>query len=79
MAAPAPKSFQLEDRGPASGPFYVIAMNRNGINRKVLDDIAAGRARQVWVEHMPPGNSVAAVLAYYTEPCPHCRFKLRLM
>lgn len=79
MAAPAPKSFQLEDRGPASGPFYVIAMNRNGIDRKVLEDISAGRARQVWVESMPPGNAVAAVLAYYTEPCPHCRFKLRLM
>jgi hypothetical protein len=79
MAAPVPKSFQLEDRGPPSGPFYVIAMNRNGIDRKVLEDIAAGRARQVWVEGMPPGNAVAAVLAYYTEPCPHCRFKLRLM
>ena len=79
MAAPAPKSFQLEDRGPPSGPFYVIAMNRNGIDRKVLEDIAAGRARQIWAESMPPGNAVASVLAYYTEPCPHCRFKLRLM
>jgi hypothetical protein len=79
LAAPMPKSFQLEDRGPPSGPFYVVATNRNGVDRRILEDIAAGRARQIWAERMPPGDSVAAVLAYYTEPCPHCRFKVRLM
>jgi hypothetical protein len=79
LGAATPKSFQLEDKGPPSGPFYVIATNRNGVDRRVLEDITAGRARQIWVERMPPGASVAAVLAYYTEPCPHCRFKVRLM
>ena len=77
MHAPEPKRFQLEDRGPSSGPFYVVAMNRNGVDRRVLEDIREGRAREVWRERMPPGDSVAAVLAYYTEPCPHCRLKLR--
>lgn len=75
--APQPKTFHLEDRGPASGPFYVVAMNRNGVDRRVLEDIREGRAREVWRESMRPGDSVAAVLAYYTEPCPHCRLKLR--
>ncbi len=75
--APEPKSFHLEDRGPSSGPFYVVAMNRNGVDRLVLEDIGAGRAREIWSERMPPGRSVAAVLAYYTEPCSHCRLKVR--
>jgi hypothetical protein len=79
VGAPRPKSFRLEDKGPPSGPFYVVAMNRNGVNRRVLEDLAAGRAREIWSERMPPGDAVAAVLAYYTEPCPHCRFKLHLM
>ncbi len=79
VAAHARKHFRLEDRGPASGPFYVVAMNRNRVSARVLEDIAAGRAREVWTERMPPGDSVAAVLAYYTEPCPHCRLKLRLL
>ncbi len=79
LGVPMPKSFQLEDRGPPSGPFYVVATNRNGLDRRVLEDIAAGRARQIWTERMPPGDSVAAVLAYYTQPCPHCRFKVLLM
>ena len=79
VRAPVRKSFRLEDRGPASGPFYVITMNRNLADRRILEDVAAGRAREVWRETMPPGNAVASVLAYYTEPCPHCRFKLRLM
>jgi hypothetical protein len=69
--APQPKSFRLEGRGPSSGPCYVVAWNRNGVDGWVLDDIRKGRAREVWRERMPPGDSVAAVLAYYTEPCPH--------
>lgn len=76
---PVAKSFRLEDRGPAAGPFYVVAMNRNRVSRRVLEDIAAGRAKEIWRERMPPGSAVAAVLAYYTEPCPHCRLKMRLL
>lgn len=77
--AALPKSFQLEDKGPPSGAFYVIATNRNGVSRRILEDVASGRARQIWSEEMPPGHSVAAVLAHYTEPCDYCRFKPRLM
>jgi hypothetical protein len=75
VAAPTPKSFRLEDRGPPSGPFYVLATNRNHANARIAEDIAQGRAREVWSERMPSSRTPAAVLAYYTEPCPHCRYR----
>ena len=79
VAARVPLSFRLEDRGPPSGPFFVVATNRNRMSARVLEDVAEGRAKEVWSERMPPGRSVAAILAYYTEPCPHCRFRVRSM
>jgi len=70
------KRFRLELKGPPSGEFYVVATNRNGTNRGILEDIAAGRARELWREEIPGGDA-AALLAFYTEPCPHCRLKVR--
>jgi len=70
------KRWRLELKGPASGEFYVVATNRNGTNRRILEDIAAGRARELWRDEMPAGDP-AAVLAFYTEPCGHCRLKVR--
>ena len=69
------KQFRLELKGPDSGAFYVVATNRNGTNRRVLEDIQAGRARELWRDAVPDGDP-AAVLAYYTEPCPQCRLKV---
>ncbi len=79
LHAQAGKSFRLEDKGPPSGDFYVLATNRNGMSRRILEDIRAGTAREIWSEKMPPGDRSAAVLAYYTEPCGHCRMKVRLL
>lgn len=79
VAVRVPKSFRLEDRGPPSGPFFVVATNRNRMSARVLEDVAEGRAKEIWSERMPPGRSVAAILAYYTEPCSHCRFRVRSM
>jgi hypothetical protein len=70
------KRFRLELKGPPVGEFYVVATNRNGTNRRILEDIAAGRARELWRDEVPGGDP-AAVLAFYTEPCPHCRLKVR--
>ncbi len=71
-----PKWFRLELKGPSSGEFYVVATNRNGTNHRILEDIAAGRARELWRDPVPGGDP-AAVLAFYTEPCGHCRLKVR--
>jgi len=79
LHAEAGKSFRLEDKGPPSGDFYVLATNRNGMNRRILEDIRAGTAREIWSEKMPSRDGSAAVLAYYTEPCGHCRLKVRLL
>jgi hypothetical protein len=70
------KWFRLELKGPPTGDFYVVATNRNGTNHRILEDIAAGRARELWRDGVPGGDP-AAVLAFYTEPCPHCRLKVR--
>jgi len=70
------KRFRLELQGPPSGEFYVLATNRTGTNRRILEDIAAGRARELWRDEVPAGDP-PAVLAFYTEPCPHCRLKVR--
>jgi len=53
----------------------VLATNRNGLDRRVLEDIDAGRAVGIWRELMPPGPVPAAVLASYASPCPYCRVK----
>jgi hypothetical protein len=76
VRADPPKWFRLELKGPPAGDFYVVATNRNGTNHRILEDIAAGRARELWRDAVPGGDP-GAVLAFYTEPCPHCRLKVR--
>jgi hypothetical protein len=76
VRAQPPKWFRLELKGPPEGDFYVVATNRNGTNHRILEDIAAGRAREIWRDAVPGGDP-GAVLAFYTEPCPHCRLKVR--
>ncbi len=78
VLARPPKWFRLELKGPPSGEFYVVATNRNGTNHRILEDITAGRARELWRDAIP-GADPGAVLAFYTEPCPHCRLKVRLL
>jgi hypothetical protein len=73
-----PKWLRLELEGPPSGKFYVLATNRNGTNHRILEDIAAGRARELWRDAIP-GADPGPVLAFYTEPCPNCRLKVRLL
>jgi hypothetical protein len=76
VRARPPKWFRLELKGPPSGEFYVLATNRNGTNHRIMEDIAAGRARELWRDPVPGGDP-GAVLAFYTEPCPYCRLKVR--
>jgi hypothetical protein len=76
VRARPPKWFRLELKGPPEGAFYVVATNRNGTNHRILEDIAAGRAREIWRDEVPDGDP-GAVLAFYSEPCPHCRLKVR--
>jgi hypothetical protein len=78
VRAEPPKSFRLEHKGPPSGEFYVLATNRNGTNHRILEDIAAGRAKELWRDAIPGGDP-AAVLAFYTEPCPYCQLRVRLL
>jgi hypothetical protein len=78
LRAPQPKTFDLEKEGRDAGPFYVAAMNRNGINRKIVADVEAGRAKLVWREPMP-GGGTGGIIAYYTGPCPHCRTKILML
>jgi hypothetical protein len=73
-----PKWLRLELEGPPSGKFYVLATNRNGTNHRILEDIAAGRARELWRDAIP-GADPGPVLAFYTESCPNCRLKVRLL
>jgi hypothetical protein len=78
VRAEPPKRFRLEHKGAPSGEFYVLATNRNGTNHRILEDIAAGRALELWRDPVP-GGEAGAVLAKYTEPCPHCQLRVRLL
>ena len=76
VRARPPKWFRLELKGPPEGDFYVLATNRNGTNHRIMEDIAAGRATELWRDPVPGGDP-GAVLARYTERCDHCRLKVR--
>jgi hypothetical protein len=70
------RSFDLRQRARRRGDMYVAAINRNGACRPLLDDVARGRARELWRAAMP-GGDVAALLVYYAHRCDDCPRRLR--
>jgi hypothetical protein len=76
VRAPEPKSFDLRQRARRRGRMYVAAVNRNGACRPLLEDVALGRARELWRGEMPGGDT-AAMLVYYEGRCEDCPERLR--
>jgi hypothetical protein len=76
VRSPEPLSFDLRQRARRRGQMYVAAINRNGACRPLLDDVALGRARELWRDEMP-GGDVAALLVYYEGRCDDCPERLR--
>jgi hypothetical protein len=70
------RSFDLRQRARRRGDMYVAAINRNGACRPLLEDVARGRARELWRAEMP-GGDVAALLVHYPGRCDDCPSRLR--
>jgi len=70
------RSFDLRQRARRRGDMYVAAINRNGACAPLLEDVARGRARELWRAEMP-GGDVAALLVYYAGRCDDCPRRLR--
>jgi hypothetical protein len=69
------KSFELKLKPRRSGRFYVAALNRDGACAPLLEDVAAGKARELWREELPTG-AVGALLVHYEGPCDDCPERL---
>jgi hypothetical protein len=76
IRASEPKSFNLRQRARRRGQMYVAAVNRNGSCGPLLEDVALGRARELWRGRMP-GGDVAGMLVYYEDRCDDCPERLR--
>lgn len=75
VRAPETKTFDLRQRARRRGQMYVAAVNRNDSCRPILEDVARGRARELWRGVMP-GGDVAAILVYYEDRCDDCPERL---
>ena len=52
---------------PTKGtPFYLLMYNRMNMDANIQRDIREGRAKKIWEDTMPPGDS-ACTLAYYPQ------------
>jgi hypothetical protein len=76
VRAPERRSFDLRQKARRRGQMYVAAVNRNGACRPLLEDVALGRARELWRGIMP-GDDVGALLVYYEGRCDDCPERLR--
>ncbi len=76
VRAPERRSFDLRQKARRRGQMYVAAVNRNGVCRPLLEDVAVGRAQELWRAEMP-GEDVAAMLVYYEGRCDDCPERLR--
>jgi hypothetical protein len=76
VRAPERRTFDLRQRARRKGQMYVAAINRNQLCRPLLEDVARGRARELWRAEMP-GGDVAALLVYYEGRCEDCPERLR--
>jgi hypothetical protein len=70
-----PRSFQLKTKPRRSGHFYVASLNRDGASAPLIEDVAAGKARELWREELP-GGGVAALLVHYEGRCEECPERL---
>jgi hypothetical protein len=76
VRAPERRSFDLRQKARRRGQMYVAAVNRNGACGPLLEDVARGRAQELWRGVMP-GGDVAALLVYYEGRCDDCPERLR--
>lgn len=76
VRAPERRTFDLRQRARKRGQMYVAAVNRNELCRPLLEDVALGRARELWRGEMP-GGDVGALLVYYEGRCDDCPERLR--
>jgi hypothetical protein len=76
VRAPESRTFDLRQRARRRGQMYVGAVNRNGACRPLLEDVARGRAQELWRSEMP-GGDVSAMLVYYDGRCDDCPQRLR--
>lgn len=66
------KTFELIPEAPKTGEYYVLAINRNGLNDPILADIATGKSQLIWSEALS-FDKPHIVLAKYFVPCDYCK------